>query len=113
MFAIRWDEWVPEERLNKYNEEGVRKQKALIEAQRARDAAEREALKAEEAAKAKSIGIVGVPGPAGRGSARGQKRGREGEGVRLARSSEFGRLSLLSRRRLIFTRALPYRRRST
>ncbi|GAA5956087.1 hypothetical protein JCM8115_004409 [Rhodotorula mucilaginosa] len=75
-----WDEWVPEERLNKYNEEGVRKQKALIEAQRARDAAEREALKAEEAAKAKSIGIVGVPGPAGRGTARGQKRGREGEG---------------------------------
>ncbi|GAA5864517.1 hypothetical protein JCM3774_005152 [Rhodotorula dairenensis] len=75
-----WDEWVPEERLNKYNEEGVRKQKALIEAQRARDAAEREALKAEEAAKAKSAGIVGVPGPAGRGTVRGQKRGREGEG---------------------------------
>lgn len=60
----------------------MRKQKALIEAQRARDAAEREALKAEEAAKAKSAGIVGVPGPAGRGTVRGQKRGREGEGVR-------------------------------
>ncbi|GAA5922891.1 Eaf3p [Sporobolomyces koalae] len=44
-----WDEWVPEERLNKYNEENIRKQKGLVEAQRARDAAEREALKALEA----------------------------------------------------------------
>ncbi|KAK4332377.1 Chromatin modification-related protein EAF3 [Rhodotorula toruloides] len=72
-----WDEWVPEERLNKWNEENIRKQKALIEAQRARDAAEREAAKAEEAAKAK--GGMGPGAMGGRGTARGQKRGREGE----------------------------------
>ena len=113
LFAIRWDEWVPEERLNKYNEEGVRKQKALIEAQRARDAAEREALKAEEAAKAKSIGIVGVPGPAGRGTARGQKRGRDGEGVRLARVLSLGGSSPGVETLANSRGATAYRRRNT
>ncbi|GAA5944577.1 hypothetical protein JCM10213_008073 [Rhodosporidiobolus nylandii] len=75
-----WDEWVPEDRLCKYNEEGIRKQKALVEAQRARDAAEREQAKiAEEAARRAAggggIGARTLPG----GSARGQKRGRDGE----------------------------------
>ncbi|CEQ38904.1 SPOSA6832_00380, partial [Sporobolomyces salmonicolor] len=82
-----WDEWVPEERLNKYNEENIRKQKALIEAQRARDAAEREAQKAAEAENARRAAASG--GAAGMGAAlkrddkRGLKRAREGEGVRV------------------------------
>ncbi|GJN91680.1 hypothetical protein Rhopal_004703-T1 [Rhodotorula paludigena] len=79
-----WDEWVPEERLCKYNEEGIRKQKLLIEAQRARDAAEREAQKAENDAKMRAQGgAVGAPGPSAggaRGTGRSAKRGREGEG---------------------------------
>ncbi|GAA5911555.1 hypothetical protein JCM8208_006872 [Rhodotorula glutinis] len=80
-----WDEWVPEERLCKFNEEGIRKQKALIEAQRARDAAEREALKAAELEqKLKAAQLAGGPGAAAagvaaRGTGRGTKRGREGE----------------------------------
>ncbi|GAA5894401.1 hypothetical protein JCM5296_005157 [Sporobolomyces johnsonii] len=79
-----WDEWVPEERLNKYNEENIRKQKALIEAQRARDAAEREAQKAAEAETARraaaSGGGAGVMGAAlKRDDKRGLKRAREGE----------------------------------
>ncbi|GAA5918865.1 hypothetical protein JCM1841_002780 [Sporobolomyces salmonicolor] len=79
-----WDEWVPEERLNKYNEENIRKQKALIEAQRARDAAEREAQKAAEAENARRAAASG--GAAAMGAAlkrddkRGLKRAREGEG---------------------------------
>ncbi|GAA5870359.1 hypothetical protein JCM16303_001975 [Sporobolomyces ruberrimus] len=62
-----WDEWVPEERLNKYNEENIRKQKALIEQQRARDAAEREAQKLldlENAKKAAAAAAAGT-GPVG------------------------------------------------
>ncbi|GAA5826716.1 hypothetical protein JCM5353_000091 [Sporobolomyces roseus] len=100
-----WDEWVPEERLNKYNEENIRKQKALIEQQRARDAAEREAQKLIEAENARraAAGVV-IPGAGGGGGAlagmtggagmpvgaaptvrreegkRTVKRGREGEG---------------------------------
>ncbi|GAA5832288.1 hypothetical protein JCM11251_004308 [Rhodosporidiobolus azoricus] len=81
-----WDEWVPEDRLNKHNEEGIRKQKALVEAQRARDAAEREAAKAAEAAEARRGGALGGSVPPGRAAAmgqgsslRGQKRGRDGE----------------------------------
>ncbi|GAA6036914.1 hypothetical protein JCM8097_006351 [Rhodosporidiobolus ruineniae] len=73
-WKVTWDEWVPEERLNKYNEEGIRKQKALVEAQRARDAAERAAAKAAEAAQRDA---AGRPGGAGAGTARGQKRGRD------------------------------------
>ncbi|BGP44867.1 Esa1p-associated factor [Rhodotorula kratochvilovae] len=75
-----WDEWVPEERLCKFNEEGIRKQKALIEAQRARDAAEREAQKAAEAeGKVKAGGNVPSGSAAGgRGTGRGAKK-REGE----------------------------------
>jgi hypothetical protein len=41
-----WDEWVPETRLLKFNEENLARQKQLNEAQRAKDRAEREALKA-------------------------------------------------------------------
>ncbi|GAA6013239.1 hypothetical protein JCM11491_006325 [Sporobolomyces phaffii] len=58
-----WDEWVPEERLNKYNDENIRKQKALIEQQRARDAAEREAQKLVEAEQARKLAAAaGQPG---------------------------------------------------
>ncbi|GAA5882125.1 hypothetical protein JCM1840_007232 [Sporobolomyces johnsonii] len=80
-----WDEWVPEERLNKYNEENIRKQKALIEAQRARDAAEREAQKAAEAETARRAAASGGGGAGVMGAAlkrddkRGLKRAREGE----------------------------------
>ncbi|GAA5914015.1 hypothetical protein JCM6882_002597, partial [Rhodosporidiobolus microsporus] len=80
-----WDEWVPEDRLNKHNEEGIRKQKALVEAQRARDAAEREAAKAAEAAEARRGAALGGSVAGGRaaamgsGTVRGQKRGRDGE----------------------------------
>jgi mortality factor 4-like protein 1 len=111
VLEIRWDEWVPEERLNKYNEENIRKQKALIEQQRARDAAEREAQKALEAETARRnaaaaaagtsagvssgggttggslAGMAGGAGVAGgmaamrRDDKRNVKRGREGEGV--------------------------------
>jgi len=41
-----WDEWVPETRLLKWNEENISRQKQLNEAQRAKDRAEREAMKA-------------------------------------------------------------------
>ncbi|KAI5478443.1 hypothetical protein MNV49_005084 [Pseudohyphozyma bogoriensis] len=83
-----WDEWVTEDRLKKFNEENIKKQKALIEAQRARDNAERIAqLKATEAenAKKQSAGASGPGGPSsgagGRGQdpKRGAKRGRDGE----------------------------------
>lgn len=40
-----WDEWVAESRLLKFNEENLARQKQLFEAQRAKDRAEREALK--------------------------------------------------------------------
>ena len=43
---LSWDEWVPETRLLKFNEENIAQQKQLIETQRAKDKAEREALKA-------------------------------------------------------------------
>lgn len=84
-----WDEWVPEDRLNKFNEEGIRKQKMLIEAQKARDAAEREAAKAAEAIENARRGQVpqgggapSVPAAVGRGisgTSRGAKRGRDGD----------------------------------
>lgn len=83
---------MPEDRLKKYNEENIRKQKALIEAQRARDAAEREAAKANDAAEAaamkKLAGQGGVGGGAGRGAVKGgQKRGRDGDAVSPERST--------------------------
>lgn len=88
-----WDEWVPEDRLKKYNEENIRKQKALIEAQRARDAAEREAAKANDAAEAAAMrklagqgGAASGVGGAGRGTVKGgQKRGRDGDAVSPSR----------------------------
>ncbi|KAL8276184.1 hypothetical protein RQP46_011396 [Phenoliferia psychrophenolica] len=82
-----WDEWVPEERLKKFNDENIKQQKVLVEAQRARDAAERAALAKAEAEEAKKKGAAatapGGPAPvvAGRREEkRGQKRGRDGEG---------------------------------
>lgn len=63
-----WDEWVPEERLKKFNEENIKKQKALIEAQRERDAAERIALaKAAEVEAKKSTGHHHHAGEGGSG----------------------------------------------
>ncbi|GAA5835364.1 hypothetical protein JCM3766R1_004767 [Sporobolomyces carnicolor] len=94
-----WDEWVPEERLNKYNDENIRKQKALIEQQRARDAAEREAQKALEAEQARKnaaagfagTGSVGVGisggGPSAAGSAGGASSGGPG-GMAAARRDD-------------------------
>ena len=43
-YESRWDEWVPEERLKKYNEENIKQQRVLINAQMAKDVAERAAL---------------------------------------------------------------------
>lgn len=88
-----WDEWVPEDRLKKYNEENVRKQKALIEAQRARDAAEREAAKASDAAESAAMKKLAGQGASAQSNAsgarkvdnRGQKRARD-EAVSVARS---------------------------
>ncbi|KAK4699208.1 mortality factor 4-like protein 1, partial [Phenoliferia sp. Uapishka_3] len=82
-----WDEWVPEERLKKFNEENIKQQRQLIDAQRARDAAERAAQQKAEAEEAKKKGAVSMPagGPVPvavgrREEKRGQKRGRDGEG---------------------------------
>ncbi|KAM0793303.1 hypothetical protein ACM66B_000763 [Microbotryomycetes sp. NB124-2] len=79
-----WDEWVPEDRLKKYTDENVRKQKALIDAQRARDAAEREAQKAGGGGgldDGRRLGGAGgaTGGPSTRGGAMGKsgKRGRD------------------------------------
>lgn len=80
---------MPEERLKKFNDENIKQQKQLVEAQRARDAAERLALAKAEADEAKKKGVPGgapggsIPTVAGRREEkRGQKRGRDGEGVR-------------------------------
>lgn len=82
-----WDEWVPEDRLKKWNDENIRKQKALIEAQRTRDAAEREAARVNDAAENAAMKRIastagkagGAAGGGGSGAAdkRGQKRGRD------------------------------------
>lgn len=84
-----WDEWVPESRLNKFNEANVQLQKRLMEAQRAKDRAEREALKAGNvdssmAAKANLHGAKSASGAAANyvnsgvnAGARGTKRSRE------------------------------------
>ncbi|GAA6058684.1 hypothetical protein JCM10212_003372 [Sporobolomyces blumeae] len=73
-----WDEWVPEERLNKFNDENIRKQKALIDAQRARDAAEREAQKAYEAEHARRASGQGAGGGGGGGGPGGAGGGAGG-----------------------------------
>lgn len=89
---VRWDEWVPEERLKKLTDENILQQKKLVQAQRARDQLEREALAKAEAAEASrqkasggapaAGGSGAVPAVAGRREEkRGQKRGRDGEGV--------------------------------
>lgn len=90
---------MPEERLNKYNDENIRKQKALIEQQRARDAAEREAqkaLEAEQARKNAAAGFAGTSsvgagisggGPSAAGSAGGASSGGPG-GMAAARRDD-------------------------
>lgn len=94
-----WDEWVPETRLLKWEDSNIKLQKSLIEAQRAKDRAEKEAAKlaaasssldsgvprslssagggrsssaVKEAAAASSSGAL-----ASAGGARGTKRGRD------------------------------------
>ncbi|KEI41378.1 uncharacterized protein L969DRAFT_85154 [Mixia osmundae IAM 14324] len=65
-----WDEWVPEDRALKYNEESLARQRQLIDSRKAKDRAEREhnnALKASAAA--------GPSKP--KDGSRGTKRGRE------------------------------------
>ena len=106
---LSWDEWVPEERVKKLNEENLRRQKQLIEAQRQRDAAERAELQKREkeqeatdkaaaaaaasAATAAPVSLkvapAAVPAAAaatstsrrGADQARGSKRARDGETV--------------------------------
>ncbi|KAM0752463.1 MRG-domain-containing protein [Meredithblackwellia eburnea MCA 4105] len=93
-----WDEWVPEERLKKYNDENLKQQKMLVEAQRARDAAERAAeakadalAEAERKAKSAASGGgggsgtgtgPGVASGSGSGSAAGAAAGAPGAGGR-------------------------------
>ncbi|SCV68265.1 BQ2448_386 [Microbotryum intermedium] len=77
-----WDEWVPEDRLKKYNEENIRKQKALIEAQRTRDAAEREHQRqtyaAEQEANKRGAAAAAAAGESGGGAAGGASGGASG-----------------------------------
>ena len=57
-----WDEWVPEERLKKHTPENLLQQKKLVEAQKARDKAEREAAEkaaASELAKKSGVNLGG------------------------------------------------------
>lgn len=80
--APRWDEWVPESRLLKLNEENQARQKQLMDAQLAKDRAERDALHAKEREARLGAGTAAAAGGAGssrRESAapRGQKRARE------------------------------------
>lgn len=60
---IRWDEWVPETRLLKWEDANIKLQKSLIEAQRAKDRAEKEAAKlaAAQANASSSLGDSGLP----------------------------------------------------
>lgn len=79
---LRWDEWVPEHRLLKWNEDNLSRQKQLNEAQRAKDRAEREALKAgnlDTSLSAKSAAQTAKANnsAAGGTSSRGTKRNRD------------------------------------
>lgn len=77
-----WDEWVSEDRLKKHNEENLKKQKALIEAQRARDQAERIALaKANEAELSRKTGAPSGMGGLGGGGGMGNGNGISGSGL--------------------------------
>lgn len=67
-----WDEWVPEDRLMKLNEETLQRQRQLNEAQRAKNAAESAALR-EKAAEGKA----GAGDKGKRAEGRGTKRGRD------------------------------------
>lgn len=71
-----WDEWVPETRLLKWEDSNIKLQKQLIEAQRAKDRAEKEALKASQAEAARAAaalapGSLGSAGASGSGSGSG------------------------------------------
>lgn len=76
--------------MNKYNEDNIKKQKVLIEAQRAKDQADRAAFAKSmelQAAKDRLAGTAVLPNgviPSVLGrkdDKKGGKRGREGEGV--------------------------------
>ena len=77
-----WDEWVPESRLLKLNEENQARQKQLMDAQLAKDRAERDALHAKEKEARHQGNASGNASGAGSsrresGAPRGQKRARE------------------------------------
>ena len=76
-----WDEWVPESRLLKLNEENQARQKQLMDAQLAKDRAERDALHAKEKEARHQGGASGTANGTGSrresGAPRGQKRARE------------------------------------
>ena len=78
---ISWDEWVPESRLLKLNEENQARQKQLMDAQLAKDRAERDALHAKEKEARHQGGASGTANGTGSrresGAPRGQKRARE------------------------------------
>lgn len=79
--AASWDEWVPETRLLKLTEENATRQKALHDAQLAKDRAERDAEKAKERQKREDGGGTTTAGPrqstSGAIASRGTKRGRD------------------------------------
>lgn len=111
LLKSRWDEWVPEERLKKYNEENIKKQKVLVEAQRARDAAERIAqaklMDAEAAKRAAALGLAGGNGVSGGsstpmtmgsvGSMSGGAGRRDEKRSGKGRAGEVSRLSLITK----------------
>jgi len=78
-WKMTWDEWVPESRMLKMNEENMARQRQLFEAQLAKDRLEREALNAKdrEGKGTARKAADGGPPSAGLASARGTKRGRD------------------------------------
>lgn len=80
-----WDEWVPQTRLLKYNEENLARQKALVDAQKAEAAAAAavaaaQAAEKEQASRAKAdVRKAGTPtnGSPATSTSRGSKRSRE------------------------------------
>jgi mortality factor 4-like protein 1 len=68
----RWDEWVPEERVLKFNEENIARQKQLNEVQRAKDRAEREALAERERQLKNAKRAAGASDTGGRPTKRGR-----------------------------------------
>lgn len=73
-YLKRWDEWVPTDRLRKFNEENIAKQKQLHALSKQANASASSSSKAQKSANAAS----GRTSTAGRKEgARGTKRGRE------------------------------------